>query len=109
MLQGRLEGMLRLSASCMRLTCCRLEIDWNIVMYTWMESAAVYLRCVQGLVPWSKTFYGLSSDWPTVLEAAEAAQEGRDEDALRLLEWSDAEIQKIVRAIYEFSYPKPAL
>ena len=36
-------------------------------------------------------------DWPTVLSAVQAVREGRDEDAVEALQWSDAEIQKIVR------------
>ena len=39
----------------------------------------------------------LVRDWPSVIQAAQAAQENRDDDALRFLEWSDEEIQKIVR------------
>ncbi|GJE87531.1 lipase family protein [Phanerochaete sordida] len=53
-------------------------INWNIVLYTWMESAATYLR-----------------DWPTVLKAATAARMGHEADAMKLLEWSDEEIQNI--------------
>ncbi|EKM59890.1 uncharacterized protein PHACADRAFT_170488 [Phanerochaete carnosa HHB-10118-sp] len=58
--------------------CGSEAINWTVALYTWMESAATYLR-----------------DWPTVLGAVAAAREDREEDAMRLLEWSDAEIQKI--------------
>ncbi|KAI0340820.1 alpha/beta-hydrolase [Trametopsis cervina] len=54
------------------------EIDWNVALYAFMESAAVYLR-----------------DWPTLFLASQAAREGRTEEALQLLADSDAEIRRI--------------
>ncbi|KAI0690866.1 Alpha/Beta hydrolase protein [Cytidiella melzeri] len=54
------------------------DIDWNVGLYAFMESAAVYLR-----------------DWPTLFLASQAARKGRTEEALELLANSDAEIRKL--------------
>lgn len=72
-------------------------IEWDVTLFTWMESAATYLRCVD-TAPECRTFYSLvDRDWSTILGTIQAAREGRDDDAMRTLQWSDAEIQKIVR------------
>ncbi|KIP10351.1 hypothetical protein PHLGIDRAFT_239316 [Phlebiopsis gigantea 11061_1 CR5-6] len=53
-------------------------VEWDVTLYAWMESAAMYLR-----------------DWPTTLLATQASRANREEEAVRLLRWTDEEIQNI--------------
>ncbi|KAI0092132.1 Alpha/Beta hydrolase protein [Irpex rosettiformis] len=54
------------------------DLSWDVGLYAFMESAAVYLR-----------------DWPTLFLASQAARQGQSKEALELLSNSDAEIRKI--------------